>query len=172
MTKIIISFALVAFLDIGILELDAFKCKQVISSKSSSMVGCKRRHEFSVDLRSCKENLSNQCKQSYKAEVIICRMNECMSYYQCIDIQLQQHTTATIIPTRITCGRLLTKRVRKRCVSVIKATYFRIPIRNTKTFAEEIANVVALVKVRIVTWFCYMAYFFVTEYGTKVKVYL
>ena len=159
MTKIIISFALVAFLDIGILELDAFKCKQVISSKSSSMVGCKRRHEFSVDLRSCKENLSNQCKQSYKAEVIICRMNECMSYYQCIDIQLQQHTTATIIPTRITCGRLLTKRVRKRCVSVIKATYFRIPIRNTKTFAEEIANVVALVKVRIVTWFCYMAYF-------------
>ena len=65
--------------------------------------------------------------------------------YQCIDIQLQQPTTATIIPTKITCGRLLTKRVRKRCASVIKATYFRIPI------AEEIANVVALVKVRIVT---------------------
>ena len=62
MTKTIISFALVVFLDIGILELDAFKCKKVISSKSSSMVGCKRRHEFSVDLRICKENLSKQCK--------------------------------------------------------------------------------------------------------------
>ena len=71
--------------------------------------------------------------------------------YQCIDIQLQQPTTATIIPTRITSGRILTKRVRKRCVSVIKATYFQIPIRNAKPFAEEIANVVALVKVRIVT---------------------
>ena len=82
MTKTIISFALVVFLHIGILELNAFKCKKVISSKTSSMVGCKRRHEFSVDLRSCKNNLSKQCKYSYKAEVIICWMNECILYYQ------------------------------------------------------------------------------------------